>query len=205
MNPVITFDDGHISNLELALPLLEAHAMRAHFFITVGWTGQKRGFMNWSELRTLLSSGQKIGAHGWSHTLLTHCSDAELEQELRIARLRLEDGIGAAVRTMSLPGGRSNRRVLEACRAAGYEHVFTSVPTTESRSFSFTIGRMNISGDLETNRLARFFDPQSDALMRLNRKHRIKEAAKRALGDQLYSRLWSVLVRHEADADEAAH
>ena len=41
--PEVTFDDGHISNFEFALPILQTHAIRAWFFITVGWTGRRPG------------------------------------------------------------------------------------------------------------------------------------------------------------------
>ena len=37
--PEVTFDDGHISNFEYALPALLSRGLSARFFITVGWTG----------------------------------------------------------------------------------------------------------------------------------------------------------------------
>ena len=129
--PEITFDDGHISNFELRLPVLQSRGLIARFFITAGWTGNRPGYMGWPELRSLHASGQLIGAHGWSHTLLTHCSKKELDKELSGARLLLEDKLGASVTTMSLPGGRYNQRVLAACREAGYSRIYTSEPSAE--------------------------------------------------------------------------
>ena len=200
--PELTFDDGHISNLELAAPLLQAHAMKALFFITVGWTGTKRDYMNWEELRALHALGQPIGAHGWSHTLLTHCSDAELQNELGRARLTLEDKLGSSITAMSLPGGRANARVLAACKTAGYEHVYTSEPKVEMPPYSFTIGRLNILGSMQIDWLARLFEPHSTLLASLQRKHRIKATAKNLLGDRLYEKLWARLNRSEVDPAE---
>src|SRR5665213_3419259 len=77
--PEITFDDGHVSNLELAAPILQSRGLTARFFITVGWTGTKPGYMGWPELRSLHQAGHSIGAHGWTHRLLTHCSERELQ------------------------------------------------------------------------------------------------------------------------------
>lgn len=74
--PEITFDDGHVSNLELAAPILQSKGITAQFFITVGWTGKKSGYMDWPQMQSLHAAGHSIGAHGWTHTLLTHCSDS---------------------------------------------------------------------------------------------------------------------------------
>ena len=49
LRPEVTFDDGHISNYEVALPKLQSRGIAARFFITVGWAGKKPGFMGWRE------------------------------------------------------------------------------------------------------------------------------------------------------------
>jgi peptidoglycan/xylan/chitin deacetylase (PgdA/CDA1 family) len=203
--PEVTFDDGHLSNFELAAPILQSHGMTAHFFITVGWTGTKPGYMGWDELRALREAGHTIGAHGWSHTLLTHCSEAELQKEVGGARRELEDKLSAAVKTMSLPGGRYNRRVLAACAAAGYEHVFTSEPRAEATPLNTMVGRLNIRGDAQVEWMERLLDPASGTLQGLERQERMKAAAKRVLGDRLYMRLWALANRQESngDGDEA--
>jgi peptidoglycan/xylan/chitin deacetylase (PgdA/CDA1 family) len=199
--PEITFDDGHISNFEHALPILQSRALQARFFITVGWTGNKPGYMGWNELRALHQAGQRIGAHGWSHTLLTHCSAAQLHRELSDARLTLEDKLGTPITTMSLPGGRYNRAVLAACKQAGYTQIFTSIPKPEPDPASFTLGRLNIRGDMSTEWIARLFEPGNNLLAGLERQYTIKATAKALLGDRIYEKLWSVLNRKEADTD----
>ena len=197
--PEITFDDGHISNYEYALPMLQARGMTARFFITVGWTGQKTGYMGWPELRAMQQAGQQIGAHGWTHTLLTHCSEKELSMELVDARMALEDNLGAPVTTMSLPGGRFNRRVLAACWQAGYTQVYTSIPQAEPTPLGPTIGRLNIRGDMSLEWLQSLFQPGSRVLASLGRQYRMKATAKMLLGDRLYESLWAILNRKEPD------
>ena len=201
--PEITFDDGHVSDLTEALPVLDRYGAKADFFITVGWTGERAGYMNWAELRELHAAGQRIGAHGWTHTLLTHCTPQQLDHELRGARLALEDGLSAAVTTMSLPGGRANGRVLEAAREAGYRHIFTSQPKAEPSEPGPTVGRLNVRGDMTTDWLARLFDPGSGILAALERQDRVKQTAKRLLGDRIYAQLWAVLNRHSAESSPA--
>ncbi len=200
--PVITFDDGHLSNLTEALPVLLSHHLSAHFFITAGWTGKKPGFMGAAHLRELYAAGQHIGAHGLTHKLLTHCSPAELDQELRVARLTLEDHLGASITSMSLPGGRFNRSVLDACWTAGYTHVFTSTPRLEPVPLARCIGRLNIQGGATTAWFTQLLDPSSGLLRRIERADRAKSAAKRLLGDAMYRRLWSLANREERASDD---
>ncbi|MDP9051296.1 MAG: polysaccharide deacetylase family protein [Acidobacteriota bacterium] len=201
MWPEITFDDGHLSNLELAAPVLESRGLRAIFFITVGWTGTKPGYMGWGELRALHQAGHTIGAHGWSHKLLTHCSDRELQVELNEARATLEDKLGTSITSMSLPGGRYDRRVLTACEQAGYVTIYTSIPRAETLPLSTTVGRLNILGDMQPEWIERLFQPQDALLNGLGKQYRRKEAVKKLLGDRLYAKLWAAVNRKEPDAD----
>ncbi len=195
---VLTFDDGHLSNHDHALPALQEHGRSAHFFITAGWTGQRIGYMRPEHLRALHAAGQKIGAHGWSHKLLTHCSAAELQRELRDARMALEDWIAAPVTSMSLPGGRANDRVMAACGEAGYTSVWTSVPGAEALPLRGTIGRFNIHASASDNFLEHLLDPSTGLLQAIRRKHRWKQKLQRLLGDRMYGRLWAMLNRQEA-------
>ena len=199
--PEITFDDGHISNFEYALPALQSRNLKASFFITVGWTGQRPGYMGWNELRQLHEAGQAIGAHGWTHTLLTHCDPQTLHHELADARFALEDKLGTSITTMSLPGGRYNRHVLTACEEAGYTQVFTSIPKPAPDPAASTIGRLNIRGSMSLEWIAELFQPHSKALAGLERQYRKKALAKSLLGDRLYAKLWAVLNRKESDSD----
>jgi peptidoglycan/xylan/chitin deacetylase (PgdA/CDA1 family) len=199
--PELTFDDGHISNLDVAAPLLQSHGLTARFFITVGWTGKKPGYMDWPELRLLHQAGHAIGAHGWTHTLLTHCSDQELQTELTQARLTLEDKLGTPITSMSLPGGRYNGRVLAACEQAGYSEIYTSIPRAESLPLGATVGRLNILGDMQPEWIARLFEPDSKLLDSLGKQYGRKETVKRLLGDKLYAKLWALVNRKEAGTD----
>ena len=202
--PEITFDDGHRSNYELALPILQARGLTARFFITAGWTGQRSAYMGWQELRLLHAAGQRIGAHGWSHTLLTHCNKRELQTELGDARLALEDGLGVAITTLSLPGGRYNDRVISACHDAGYTQIYTSIPKTEPVPAGPMVGRLNILKDMKLEWIASLLEPNSSALAGLGRQYRMKAAAKSLLGDRMYEKVWAILNRREVDNDAEA-
>jgi peptidoglycan/xylan/chitin deacetylase (PgdA/CDA1 family) len=149
----------------------------------------------------LHSSGQLIGAHGWTHTLLPHCTEEELQTELKGSRLTLEDKLGTAITTMSLPGGRYNRRILAACAQAGYMQIYTSIPRPESLPQAFTVGRLNILGSRQPEWISSLFEPGSTVLARLDREYRMKAAAKVLLGDRLYEKMWALLNRKEPNSD----
>ena len=204
LRPEITFDDGNLSDADFALPALERAGLKATFFITAGWTGTRAGFMDWPQLRELHRAGHRIGAHGLTHKLLTACSAVELDQEIRGARQRLEDGLGARVEVMSLPGGRADHGVLRACEQAGFTQIFTSVPRAEVMDLApKTVGRLNLLGGTTVPWLEAMLHPGSGALARLQRKDSIKSLAKRALGDRLYAKVWAMANRQEAQADDA--
>jgi peptidoglycan/xylan/chitin deacetylase (PgdA/CDA1 family) len=201
--PEITFDDGHLSNYEIALPALAARNLAATFFLTVGWIATRPNYMDWSQVQSLHAAGQQIGAHGWSHTLLTHCDDNALQTELQTARLTLEHKLGAAITTMSLPGGRFDQRVLAACKAAGYKHVYTSNPHAEPPSLPFLIGRLNLRSNTTLDTLTQLLDSRSGALTSLERQDKWKAALKKTLGDRIYAKLWAALNRQEPDTEPA--
>jgi peptidoglycan/xylan/chitin deacetylase (PgdA/CDA1 family) len=201
MRPLLTFDDGHRSNYEIAFPLLCARGMQAHFFITASWTGVRSAYMGWNELRILHGAGQKIGAHGWSHALLTHCNPAELHTELYASRSLLQDKLGTEVTTMSLPGGRFNRRVLAACQEAGYTQVYSSIPRAEASLRGATVGRLNIRRDMELAWISKLFEPGSGILSRLSFESKLKSVAKALLGDGMYAGLWARLNRKGPETD----
>jgi peptidoglycan/xylan/chitin deacetylase (PgdA/CDA1 family) len=190
----LTFDDGHASDFEFVLPILNARRLTARFFITTGWTGTRPGYMGWREVRCLSDAGHRIGSHGWSHALLTRCSERELHAELRESRSELEDKLGIPITTMSLPGGRYNKRVLSACSEAGYTKVYTSVPRVEQDATEFVVGRVNMNSNMTIDCVARLVQPGSGELARLQSRYRIKEMGQRVLGDWMYEKIWHVLI-----------
>jgi peptidoglycan/xylan/chitin deacetylase (PgdA/CDA1 family) len=193
----ITFDDGNRTQFQSAVPLLAEFEVKATFFVTAGWTGVNKGSMDARELYEISNAGHTVGAHGLSHKLLTHCSDEELRQELSVSKDKLEQAIGKQVSTISMPGGRYNRRVLEACAASGYTEVFTSEPITTVRQECGVrvIGRYNVVHTLSGEGLLRLLDPSSGILRREQRRAAAKRFVQNLMGDDLYLRLWSVVTR----------
>jgi peptidoglycan/xylan/chitin deacetylase (PgdA/CDA1 family) len=123
----ITFDDGDVSNVEVALPLLRERGMTAEFFITSDFIGQE-GMVNAADMRALAAAGMGIGAHGRSHAFLEDMGIDELDAELRDSRACLAAITGQRIDALALPGGRGGERERRAALAIGYRHLLGSVP-----------------------------------------------------------------------------
>ena len=80
--------------------------------------------MRWDELRELAGRGVEVGSHTASHPHLPALSDAELAEELRASKERLEHELGRPCTVLAYPFGDCDDRVRAAARAAGYETAF---------------------------------------------------------------------------------
>ena len=122
---VLTFDDGHISNYEKALPVLLEYGHRAHFFITTGFIGT-RHHMSAPMIRKLAAQGMSIGSHTVSHPFLSDLPPESVRRELSVSKNVLEDITGQAVDQLSCPGGRISETVRQTARETGYRYLHTS-------------------------------------------------------------------------------
>ncbi len=124
---VITFDDGHISNLKLAAPLLQERNLSAYFFITTGFIDSRQHFMSSSELAELSNlPGMCIGSHGVTHHFFDDMSADESINELKNSRTFLENVSQSACTSISFPGGRYSKDTLGQLKGAGYTQWFGS-------------------------------------------------------------------------------
>jgi len=188
----VTFDDGHRSNYEHALPILERAQCHATFFLLVGSLGNDQNYLTWQQVREMAAIGHHMESHGWAHSLLTSCGVRQLERELVRSKKLLEDRLGTEVNSLSAPGGRWNRRVIEMCSKAGYKFFYHSNPWSDPIAVDGVIvrGRMMITGQMDQHELKRKFD-SSAARRKLHLAiYEAKESARSLLGDRLYHRLW---------------
>jgi len=206
-NECITFDDGHRSQFEAAAPILDELRIPAIFFITTSWVETRKSALTWDQLRELHRAGYSIGAHSHTHKLLTLCNDAELIAELVVSKQMLEDRLGAGIDCLSLPGGRRNRRVLEACAQAGYNRVYTSRVGEYSKpcdGLSEIIGRFVVTHSTSERTLAAYLMRRQSMIAQLQMKAAVRELIKRAVGDSFYQWAWRRAFRAESIGADAS-
>jgi peptidoglycan/xylan/chitin deacetylase (PgdA/CDA1 family) len=115
----MTFDDGNRSDVEIALPALLERGMTATFFVLAGRLDAP-GFLGGEDVRALVEAGMSVGSHGMHHRDWRRLSDSELDEEVCLARTRLEEVAGAPVTEASIPFGSYDRRVLARIRRDGH-------------------------------------------------------------------------------------
>lgn len=124
----ITVDDGHISALGVAAPILERLALPAIFFIPTDAIGTP-SHLRKEHIRQLSDAGFAIGSHSCSHRPLGALSPAERRRECVDSRSILEDITGRVVDAFAYPFGTLidfGPRIEQAVAAAGYSWAFTS-------------------------------------------------------------------------------
>lgn len=193
--PLVTFDDGHASQYRYALPLLQKYGVKAIFFSIVGWADQRRDCMTSVQLRELVSTGHEVQSHGFSHCMLTRCSDSELMWELQVSRMELQEKLGSAVNAISIPFGRWNSRVLKACAAAGYKRVYTSDPHSSVRRIEGieVLGRFMVRRSTQAHEIERVLLATDKSLWLMRAAQECKMLARRVIGEELYHHLWGAL------------
>jgi peptidoglycan/xylan/chitin deacetylase (PgdA/CDA1 family) len=191
----VTFDDGHVSNFNVARPLLERHGISATFFVTAGRIGQQSKAMTWLQLKTLVKQGHVVQSHGWSHKFLTHCSPNELDEELRRSKNELEARLGHAIDSISAPGGRWNLRVLRNAVEVGYSNFYLSDPWQKPfRKAGINVfGRLMIHNTLALPQFEHLLDLDLASWRWQRARGRLKDAVRTLLGDRLYHRIWCQL------------
>jgi peptidoglycan/xylan/chitin deacetylase (PgdA/CDA1 family) len=196
---VVTFDDGHVSNYRLGFPALLAARLRADFFVNPAQVGTP-GFASWSELREMSNAGMSIQSHGFDHrTYLTALSPPRLRDELRRARLEIEDRVGRPVTLLAPPGGRAPAGLPRVAAEVGYTHVLGSAPARlrrgcrAARGSRDMLGRFAITADFNRARFESLVRG-GRARTRAQVRHAVLQLAKRALGDGVYERVRETLL-----------
>lgn len=122
---VLTFDDGYLSVLEHALPVMREQGFSATVFLVTNMMGMNaqqaqdthpdfsRDLLNWDQAETLVKSGFEVGSHTVSHSDLRCVSPTQLEQELAQSKTLLEQRLQPRVDALAYPYGNFNAEVLE--------------------------------------------------------------------------------------------
>jgi peptidoglycan/xylan/chitin deacetylase (PgdA/CDA1 family) len=191
---VISFDDGDVSNVDVALPLLAGRGLVAEFFVVSDYIGRS-GMVGPDDGRALVEAGMGVQSHGRTHRPLEDLSTTDLEGELVESRAAIESWSGAPVDALSLPGGRGRERERTAARRLGYRYVLNSVPGTNQRwGPGEYLQRIAVTRDMTLRDFSSLVEWTGLRPRRAWARYQAFEGAKRALGNSSYLRLRALLM-----------
>ena len=133
----ITFDDGYLNNLTLALPVLQRHGFSSTCYAVSGLLGKTNEWdrqigiaqvplMNASELRLWLAGGQEVGSHTRSHVRLLQSDATTALAEMTQDKAALEGLLGSPVQHFCYPYGEYAEQHVAMARQAGFQSVTTT-------------------------------------------------------------------------------
>ncbi len=129
-NPIIiTFDDGYLSNFEVAYPVLKKYNVPAAIFVvtsTVGHTPEmgtvSYPHFSWEQAREMQDSGLiEINSHTHSHKDITGLTTAELQKEIRFSKYLIEKNLQKYCYTFAYPYGGYREDTDTLIGYAGYK------------------------------------------------------------------------------------
>ena len=186
---LLNFDDGHVRNPDLALPILQEYGLKDTFFVTAGLIG-KGATMNWKQLSALHRAGMEIGSHTLTHPLPSTLTDSELQYELSESKHVLEDGLGASVTTISSPTGFFNPRMCQIAREVGYRSLcFGQIGLAADDGNPFSLNRIAVKRAMEIGEFEALLRFIQNVIRRLRLHQKFRELARKILRPEVYLRM----------------
>lgn len=143
----ITFDDGYLDNLEVALPILQDHGFSATIYVVAGMVGQSEPtasglghklypnnrILTAPQIRQLQQAGMEIGSHSNQHLMasrLASDSAEKFEIDARKSKTTLEAIVDHPVTSYAYPNGQRgaySTLTREILHDVGYETAATTM------------------------------------------------------------------------------
>jgi len=151
----ITFDDGFENFAEVALPELAKRKIPSTMFVIADATGKAFGpygrpekVMSVEQLRALPQDLVTIGSHTLTHPYLPGLPEQEAAHEIGRSREQIQLMLNRSVLLFSFPFGGFSEKLIDYCRQAGYQRVFTTLPRLAFEdSGEFAVGRVRVDPD----------------------------------------------------------
>jgi len=142
---VLSFDDGYLSDVKTALPVLKTRRWPGVLNLEVAnlkpvWGIRPPG------VRKLIAAGWEIDAHTLTHPDLTMVDSARLRDEVAGSRAAIRKRFHVPVNFFCYPAGRYNAAVIAAVQQAGFLGATTTDYGLGKPSELYTLARVRVSG-----------------------------------------------------------
>ncbi len=185
----MTFDDGHVTNLDAARSLAR-RGWSGTFFVNPGAVGTA-GYLSWPQLKEMCEMGMSIQSHALNHRYQDELASAEQFEELSRSRQMIEAELGQAVTVYAPPGGRTSRDTVRLARQAGYTMMNTSrVGVWRMGADSpWDVPRFAVLASTGIPQLTKWITQDRSEVNRQVLRYRVLRTLKSILGNQGYERL----------------
>ena len=116
---VITFDDGHQSVYENALPIMSEYGFPGVFYIVANRINGSPDFVTIPQIKEMIDAGWEIGSHSYSHADLT-LNHAIADKEIGQSKNDLESALSTSVETFAYPYGTIDSFTAQKVSDYGY-------------------------------------------------------------------------------------
>lgn len=122
----LTFDGGHSSVIEVALPLLEKQGLPFTVFISTDHIDRKAPhYLTWNDVKRLdRIRGVSVGLHPASYIRIYHEPAEEITRQINTARARYRDELGKEPRLFAYPFGEYSAAYRNILEKQGFEAAF---------------------------------------------------------------------------------
>lgn len=152
---LLTFDDGYVDNLYVALPRLRVYGMTATLFVISAFIGQtnrwnpKAGYdvnhLTWDELRQWIKGGGDIGGHTHTHLCMTRLNAQEMHTAVFVNKHLLEEQLHMKLRAFSYPYGAYNPLAQEVV-SEYYDLAFAvDAGSWDAKASRYAINRLTVN------------------------------------------------------------
>lgn len=137
---VLTFDDGYVDNLAVALPFLRRLNVPATVFVISGdvgkdaltWTeaveSQPFDLLDWDSLRRLAAEGWEIGSHAHEHVHLDRYSAQEQRDLVAQSIVNIAREVGTPPQSFAYPYGTYDAATLLILQSLNIRNAVTTKP-----------------------------------------------------------------------------
>ncbi len=154
---VITFDDGYRDNYANAFPILQAHGMKATFFIITDFIdGKQPAYLSWDMVRTMYAAGMSIESHSRNHVSLRGRDKDYLVWQALGSLQTIQAELGVAPRFICYPAGEYDQKTIDIFKSANYWAGITTIQgATQKSDDLFELRRTRIRGTTTPDQFSR--------------------------------------------------